>query len=150
MPPFATNHYPNNKQSPSQTTTVPPAKTVHELEATQITTDKNDHTPPMLQTLLGKQQSTTNQLQTLMQLWILIKLLEEINNQFALLLAKLPIPKPSLPPSQPSGENLHQLDALQEQLHKSGTIHHNTLPALSLPSRMPTTPMTAFTLPDIK
>jgi len=63
--PFATNHHPNNPQSPSH---------------------RDTRTPDDA---------------TLRQLWIVLTQLEEINHQFALLLAMLPIPQHSTTPSLP-------------------------------------------------
>jgi len=92
----------------------------------------------------------TKSAETLTQLQILIKQLEEINNQFALLLATLPTLKPSMTPSQPSSAHSHQPDALKATLPNSVMIYQDALPTLSPPSGTLSIPMITFTMPNTK
>jgi len=76
--------------------------------------------------------------------------LEEINHQFALLLAMLPIPQHSTTPSLPSSEHPHQLSALKAKPPNNFKIPHDALPALSPRSGTLSSPMTDFNQPDNK
>jgi len=87
---------------------------------------------------------------TLRQLWIVLKQLEEINHQFALLLAMLPIPQNSTTPRLPSSEHLHQPGALKAKPPNNFKILHDALPAPFPRSGTFSIQMTDFNQPNNK
>jgi len=78
------------------------------------------------------------------QLWILLVQLEEINIWFALLLDTLTIPKPTTTSNNPSGNQLHQLGALNmntlQIFMPTSTLHDNE-PAFTPNATLATEPM---------